>query len=129
MVRKKRFPNWVGVFLGPQMSQYNRLYGEWDFIVLKGKGNLVYLALGTNTTIIMNENEIFTDSSNEDQVVDASKKDVWVACAINQRQSKFEMHGLGLEEGACSISLRVVYPSQSSSRSQVLQNATNHVKK
>ena len=44
--------------------------------MLKGKGNLVYLALGTNTTIIMNENEIFTDSSNEDQVVDASKKDV-----------------------------------------------------
>jgi len=56
------------------------------------------------------------------QVVDT--KDVRGACAINQGQSKFEMRGLGLEEGTCSISLRVVYPSQSSSRSQVLQNVT-----
>jgi len=44
------------------------------------------------------------------QVVDT--KDVRGACVINQGQSKFEMCGLGLEEG------------QSSSRSQVLQNAT-----
>jgi len=28
------------------MSQCNRLNGEWDFIVLKGNGSLVCLALG-----------------------------------------------------------------------------------
>ena len=28
------------------MSQYNILKGEWDFIVLKGNGSLVCLALG-----------------------------------------------------------------------------------
>ena len=53
--------------------------------------------------------------SKEMQVVDTPEKDVWAAYAINQGQSKFEMRGLGLEEGTCSISLRVVYPSQSSS--------------
>jgi len=49
------------------------------------------------------------------KVVDTPEKDVWGASAINQGQLKFEMRGLGLEEGTCSISLRVVYPSQSSS--------------
>ena len=49
------------------------------------------------------------------QVVDAPEKDVRGACAINQGRSKFEMRGLGLEEGTCSISLRMVYLSQSSS--------------
>jgi len=29
-----------------QMSQCNKLNGEWDFIVLKQKGSLVCLALG-----------------------------------------------------------------------------------
>ena len=47
------------------------------------------------------------------QVVDAQKKDVRGACAINQGRSKFEMRELGFEEGTCSISLHVVYPSQS----------------
>jgi len=45
-------------------------------------------------------------------------------CAINQGRSKFEMRGLGLKEGTCSISLRVVYPSNHPPGSQVLQNAT-----
>jgi len=49
------------------------------------------------------------------QVVDTPEKDVQGACAINQGRSKFEMCELSLEEGTCSISLRVVYPSQSSS--------------
>ena len=49
------------------------------------------------------------------QVVDTLEKDVQGAYAINQDRSIFEMRGLGLEGGTCSISLRVVYPSQSSS--------------
>jgi len=57
-------------------------------------------------------------------VVDTPEKDVQDACAINHGRSKFEMRGLGLKEGTCSISLRVVYPSQSSPRSQVMQNTT-----
>jgi len=42
------------------------------------------------------------------QVVDTLEKDVQGACAINQGWSKFEMHGLSLEEGTYSISLHVV---------------------
>jgi len=53
--------------------------------------------------------------SKEDTSCRHAGEDVQGACAINQDRSIFEMRGLGLEEGTCSISLCVVYPSQSSS--------------
>ena len=49
------------------------------------------------------------------QVVDVPEKDVQGVSAINQGQPKLEMCRLGFEEGICSISLHVVYPSQSTS--------------
>ena len=37
LVRKKMFSKMSWGFMRPQMSQYNILNGEWDFVVIKGK--------------------------------------------------------------------------------------------
>jgi len=42
-------------------------------------------------------------SSNEDASCRHAEEDVQGVCAINQGRSKFEMRGLGLEDGTCSI--------------------------
>jgi len=48
------------------MSQCNRLNGEWDFIVLNGKGSLVCLALGKILQLLWMEMEFLLIGSNED---------------------------------------------------------------
>ena len=65
-MRKKGFPKWVGVLWGLKMSQCNRLNGEWDFIVLKGKGSLDYLSLGQIIQLLWMEIRILLIGSNED---------------------------------------------------------------
>jgi len=62
----KRFPKWVGVLWGPQMSQCNKLNGEWDFIVLKGKGSLACLSLGQTLQLLWMEMRFLLIGSNED---------------------------------------------------------------
>jgi len=56
------------------------------------------------------------------QVVDIPEKNVRGACAINQGRSKFGMREFVLEVRTCSISLRVVYPSQSSVANSAKRN-------
>jgi len=65
-MRKKRFPKWVGVLWRPQMSQYNRLKREWDFIVLKGNGSLVCLAMRQILLLLWMRMRFLRIGSNED---------------------------------------------------------------
>ena len=48
------------------MSQCNRLNGEWDFIVLKGKGSFVCLALGQILQLLWMRMRFLVIGSNED---------------------------------------------------------------
>jgi len=63
------------------MSECNRLNGEWDFIMLKGKGSLVCLALRQILQLLwMGMRFLLIGISSK---VYASCIHIWGICAIN----------------------------------------------
>jgi len=85
-------------------------------ILLCLKENVPFLALGQILQLLWMKMRFSLIGSNENASCrHVGERYVWAACAINQGWSKLEMHELGLEEKTYNISLRVVYPNQSSS--------------
>jgi len=67
------------------MPQCNKLNGEWDFIVLKEKSILVYLALGQTLQLLWMKIRFLLIGSNEDASCRRAGEGFSSACAINQR--------------------------------------------